>query len=179
MSKYREKKEKIAQELAEKLKDTSSLILADYRGLTHHQLEDLRKNLKKQEAEFPVIKNTILKRVLKEMGQDIEGLENYFEGPTAVLITHGDPLSPLKEILKFNRLLQLPNLKAGIFEGKVLMGQDLLTLARLPSKEVILGQLVSLLKTPIYSLHRALNWNMQKLVLTLKAIETAKSKSQT
>lgn len=174
MSKYREKKEKIAQELAAKIKNTSSLILADYRGLTHHQLANLRKALKKQEAEFPVVKNTILKRVLKEANQDVEGLKGHFEGPTAVLLTHGDPLSPLKEILKFNRLFQLPNLKAGIFEGKVLTGQDLLNLARLPSKEVLLGQLIGQMKAPIYSLHQALDWNMQKLVMTLRLLKQKK-----
>ena len=97
------------------------------------------------------------------------------EGPTATLFAYDDVVAPLKELAKIIKALKLPTIKFGIVDGKLLAENEVIRLSTLPSRQVLLAQLVGGLKSPIYGLHRALNWNIQKLVLTLKAIETKKS----
>ena len=150
-----------------------SVILADYQGLTHRQLEDLRKAVKKVGGDFTVVKNTLLKHALESTNYKILTTES-LTGPTAVLFSPDEGILPLKEVAAWNLKFQLPSLKIGILSGKVLTGEELLTLARLPAKEVLIGQLVGQMKTPIYRLHRVLSWNIQRLVMTLRILEGVK-----
>lgn len=179
MSKNRDKKAELVGEFEEKVKRAKALVLADYRGLTHKQLEALKKALKQVEAELVVTKNTLLKRALeKDEGLRIkhkeETIGSSLQGPTATLFAYGDVIAPLKELAKTIRLLKIPVIKLAFLEGKTLTGEETLKLAALPGRNVLIAQVVFGMKAPIYGLHRALTWNMQKLVMTLKAIEKAK-----
>ena len=146
------------------------MVLADYRGLTHQQLEGLKKALKNVEAELVVTKNTLLKRAMGSSAYTLDTLE----GPTATLFAYGDILTPLKELAKIIRLLKLPVIKLAFLEGKILTGEETLKLATLPPRDVLIAQVVLGMKAPIFGLHHALNWNIQKLVMTLKTIEKTK-----
>ncbi len=178
----RKKKEGIVAEIVDKAKRAKAVVFTNYEGMTHRQLEELKKGLRTADAELAISKNTLLKIALEQSGYSLQTtavdgspLAVDLEKPTATLYTYGDPVLALKELAKSIKTLKLPSIKFGIVDGQVLSEADVTKLATLPSREVLLGQLVGTLKSPIYNLHRALNWNLQKFVMTLKAIEARKN----
>ncbi|MSU26057.1 MAG: 50S ribosomal protein L10 [Candidatus Levybacteria bacterium] len=165
-------KAKVVAHLFEKVKKSTAMILTNYQGMTHIQIEDLKRILKKFDSDLTITKNTLLLRALKE--SKIDAPVEMFNQPTATIFTYNEPSTALKELSKFIKILKMPIIKFGVFDGKFLSGNEVVRLAMLPSREVLLSQLVGGLKSPIYGLHRALNWNLQKFVMTLKAIEAKK-----
>ncbi len=174
ISKNRQKKEQIVAELSEKVAKAKAMVFTNYQGMTHVQLEQLKKALKNTRAELVVAKNTLLSIALENGKWQMKD-EKSLEGPTATLFAYDDVVLPLKELAKIIKTLKLPKIKFGIVDGKLLAENEVVRLSTLPTREVLLAQLVGSLKSPIYGLHRALNWNLQKFVMTLKAIETKKS----
>ena len=171
ISKSRQKKQEIVSKLSEKISRAKALVFTNYQGLTHKQLEELKKALKALDTEFMVTKNTLLKIALENSKFKIQdGLVN----PTATLFVYDDAIAPLKQIAKTLKVLGLPTIKFGIIDNQALTDNQLLKLAMLPSREVLLAQVVSGLKSPIFGLHRALSWNINKLVMTLAAIQQKK-----
>lgn len=170
ISKKREIKVKIVSGLEEKVEKSKVLVFTNYQGMTHKQLEELKRAVKKTDGDFIVTKNTLIKKALAPLKVEVKG----FDLPTATLFAYSDIVSPLKELSKMIKILKLPLIKYGILDGKQISEADVLKLASLPTREVLLAQVVGGLKSPIFGLHRALNWNFTKLVLTLKAIETKK-----
>ena len=173
VSKNRKKKEGIVTELSQKVNKAKSIIFTNYQGLTHQQLERLKKTVKKLEAEYITTKNTLLKRALEIKNLKFEP-ENLKE-PTATLFIYNDIVGPLKELAAVIKELKLPKIKFGIFEGKIITEKEINKIATLPPLPILQAQLLGQMKAPISGLHRALNWNIQKLVLTLNAIQTKKS----
>lgn len=183
ISKSRQKKESIVLELAEKISRSKSIVFTNYQGLTHKQLEGLKKALKELNSEFVVTKNTLLKIALKKSTafglqttavDGSQSAESLLSNPTATLFAYDDVIAPLKQIAKTIKSLGLPSIKFGILDNQALTGDQLLKLAMLPSAEVLLAQVINGLKSPVYRLHYALNFNLQKLVMTLKAVENKK-----
>lgn len=172
ISKNREKKEVLVSELSEKTARAKALVFTNYQGLTHQQLEQLKKSLKGANAELVVAKNTLLKLAIKDKikTEDEKGLE----GPTATIFVYEDIIAPLKELAKTIKALTIPSIKFGILDGESLNSDQLIKLSTLPTKEVLLSQVVYGLKSPIFGLHRALNWNLQKLAMTLSEISKKK-----
>ncbi len=168
----RKKKEKIVTNLSEKVNKSKSIIFTNYQGLTHLQLERIKKTAKKLEAEYVTTKNTLIKRALKIRNWKLE-IGNWKE-PTATLFIYNDIVQPLKELIKIIKELNLPKIKFGIFEGKIITEQEINKIAALPPLPALRAQLLGQMKAPISGLHRALNWNLQKLVLTLNAIKEKK-----
>ncbi len=173
----------IVKNLMEKFSRAESLFLTDYQGLSHKQLEALRKALKKAEAEFLIIKNTLIKIALAEStnapflksNQEIKKqFEQVLTHPTAAFLTFGDQMAALKVLAKFIKDNQLPKIKLGIFEGKLTSNTEFMKLAALPSREELVGMLLSQLKSPIYGFYNSLNWNLQKFVILLNAIKSKK-----
>ncbi len=172
ISTNRQKKEQIVKEFSEKLERSKALIFADYQGLTHKQLEALKKTLKAINAELVITKNTLLSRALQISNFKFQ-ISN-FSGPTATVFAYDDVIPALKQITKTIKELGKPIIKFGILDNQALTDAQLLKLASLPSRDILLTQVAGGLKSPIFGLHRALNWNLNKLVLTLKAIENNK-----
>ncbi|EKD65163.1 MAG: 50S ribosomal protein L10 [uncultured bacterium] len=166
----REKKQKIVAQIADKVSLAKSLVFTNYQGLSHKQIEQLKKALKQTDAELAITKNTLLKLALKVHSSKFI-VQSSFEGPTATLFIYGDPVGPLKQLAKTIKELNLPTIKLGIIEQRVLSSEEIIKLSMLPSREVLIAQFVGQMKAPIYGLHRALNFNIQKLVVTLKAIQ--------
>jgi large subunit ribosomal protein L10 len=100
--------------------------------------------------------------------------DEVFEGPTGTLLIYADMMAPLKQLAKTIKELGIPSVKLGIMENKLITGEQVLKISALPSRETLLAQIAVGLKSPISGLHRALNWNLQKLVMTLKSIEMKK-----
>lgn len=132
-------KEKEVNELAAKLKGANLVLLTDYRGITVEDVTKLRNDLRETKAEYKVLKNNITKRALNVNGES--GLDSALEGPTAVIIAEEDYLSPLKAIYKFAKDNEFYKIKGGIVEGKVMSVEELITLAKLPSRQELLGML--------------------------------------
>lgn len=172
VSKNREKKEVTVSELAERVGKAKGLVFTNYQGLTHKQIETLKKAIRPFDAEFSITKNTLLKIALEN--EKLKAEEGSLEGPTGTLFLFGDIIEPLKKLAKSIKDFTLPTIKFGILDGQALTAAEVLRLSSLPSREVLLAQLVGGMKSPIYGLHRALNWNLQKLVLTLNAIANSK-----
>jgi large subunit ribosomal protein L10 len=175
ISANKQKKQAIVAQVNEKAKKATAVVFTNYQGMTHLQMEALRKALKAVNAELAVTKNTLLKIALADSGFADAAKDQIFEQPTATVYAYGDVVAPLKELAKSVKALKLPLIKFVIFEGRVLSEAEVNTLSTLPPKEVLIAQFVGTLKSPLYGLHRALSWNMQKLVMTLKAIESQKS----
>ena len=170
----RQKKIDIVANLNEKFGKAKAVVFTNYQGLTHKQLEGLKKTIKPFNAEYVVAKNSLVLRALEENKIKVEDLKQ-FEGPTGTLLIYEDFVQPLKELAKLVKELGIPRVKFGVLETKNLTGEEVLKLATLPARETLLAQIAVGLKAPIFGLHRALSWNIQKLILTLKAVEIKKN----
>ena len=136
-------KEEEVKKLAELIKDAKIILLTDYRGINVSDVTTLRADLRKANADYKVIKNNIIKRALDTNGES--QLDNLLEGPTAVVIGKEDYLEPLKVIYNFSKNNEFYKIKGGIIEGKVMSVDELITLAKLPSRQELLGMLAGAL----------------------------------
>ncbi len=136
------KKEQVS-ELAAKMKEAKLILLTDYRGINVEDVTSLRTDLRNAKAEYTVIKNNITRRALQECG--IEGLDEYLEGPTAVIMTTEDYLEPAKAIYNFTKDHDFYKIKGGVVEGKVMTAEEIITLAKLPSRDQLLSMLAGAL----------------------------------
>lgn len=137
-----QKKEEVSN-LAAKIKEAKLVLLTDYRGITVDNVTSLRKDLRNANAEYRVIKNNITRRALAEAG--IEGLDDKLVGPTAVIMSNEDYLEPAKAIYEFTKANDFYEIKGGVIEGKVMTAEEIITLAKLPSKETLLSMLAGAL----------------------------------
>lgn len=166
-----QKKIDTVNELTEKLARARSVILADYRGLKHKQMEELRRAVKKANADFVVAKNRLFLRALSDKA---ESLKASLVDTTAVLFSYTDEVAPLKELAKFFKAAGVGKTKAGLLRGSFLGESELTRLSQLPTREVLLGQLVGQLKAPINGLHYALSWNLRRVVWVLDGVKNSK-----
>ncbi len=154
-------KEEAVKKLAEDLKDTKIILLTDYRGITVEDATKLRAELRNVNAEYRVIKNNIVKRALDLNGES--GLDDLLEGPTAVITSNEDYLAPAKAIYNFTKDHDFYKIKGGIIEGKVMTAEEIITLAKLPSRQELLAKLAG-----------ALLGNITKLAVALDAVKSQK-----
>ena len=148
------KKEEV-KELAEKMKNSKLILLTDYRGINVTDDTALRKDLRNANATCSVIKNNITKRALKECG--ITELEDKLVGPTAVIMSEEDYLEASKVIYKFSKDNEFYKIKGGVIDGKVMTAEEIITLAKLPSREDLLSMLAGALLANISKVAVALN----------------------
>ena len=137
-----QKKEEVSK-LAAEMKEAKIILLTDYRGINVTDVTNLRTDLRNVNAKYAVIKNNITRRALAECG--IEGLEDKLVGPTAVIMSNEDYLEPAKAIYKFSKDNDYYKIKGGIIEGKVMTAEEIITLAKLPSRETLLSMLAGAL----------------------------------
>jgi len=148
------KKEEVSK-LAEQMKEAKLILLTDYRGINVADVTNLRTELRNINADYKVIKNNITKRALKENG--VEGLDEVLEGPTAVIITNEDYLEPTKVIYNFSKNNDYYKIKGGVIDGKVMTAEEIITLAKLPSRQDLLSMLAGGLLATISKLAIALD----------------------
>ena len=139
-------KEQQVNELAEKLKDAKLILLVEYRGITVADVTKIRSDLRNVKGEYKVIKNNIVKRALDANGEG--GLDNLLEGPVALIIGEEDYLEPSKVIYNYSKDHEFYKIKGGIIDGKIMTAEEIITLAKLPSRQELLAKLAgSLLGT--------------------------------
>lgn len=171
------KKEAIVEEIKAALDNSSAIVLTNYQGLTHRQLEDMKKKLKTVNSTFAITKNTLLKLSLSESKSFADKIapENLNE-PTATLFISGDPVEALKIIQKVAKDTGLLKIKVGIIDGATLDEASVIKLSTLPNRDTLIAQFVGTLNSPIQGLVIVLNGNIQKLAMVLSAV--AKNKPQ-
>lgn len=143
------------KELAEKMKNSKLILLTEYRGINVTDDTQLRKDLRNSNATCNVIKNNITRRALAECG--IEGLEEQLVGPTAVIMSSEDYLESSKTIYNFSKNNEYYKIKGGVIDGKVMTADEIITLAKLPSRETLLSMLAGALLSNISKVAVALN----------------------
>ena len=148
-------KDEAVSKLAEEIKDAELVLLVDYRGITVSDATALRNEVRNTNAEYKVIKNNIVKRALEKNGEN--GLDAILEGPTAVIIAKEDYLTPAKTIYNFTKDHDFYKIKGGIVEGKVMSAEEIITLAKLPSRQELLAKLAGCLLGNITKLAVALD----------------------
>lgn len=147
--------------LANEMKECKLVLLADYRGINVEDVTTLRTDIRKANAEYKVIKNNITKRALQEAG--IDGLDEVLTGPTAVIMSKEDYLEPAKAIYEFSKKNDFYKIKGGVIEGKVMTAEEIITIAKLPSRETLLSMLAG-----------ALLANIQKFAVALDQVRVQK-----
>ena len=156
-----QKKEEVSK-LAAEMKEAKLILLTNYRGINVADDTSLRRNLRNVNAKYTIIKNNITRRALAEAG--IEGLEDKLVGPTAVILCNEDYLEPSKVIYNFSKNNEFYKIKGGIIDGKVMTAEEIITLAKLPSRQELMAKLAG-----------ALLGNITKLAVALDAVREQKA----
>jgi large subunit ribosomal protein L10 len=136
----RKEKEQIVSDLCKKIEGYKAVVLTHYRGLNVEQMNHLRKRLREEKVSYQVIKNTLMG--LASKGTDLEKLNDYFEGPTAIAISYGDPILLAKVLSEFIKTQPSLEIKVGLIEGRVAPPEEVKALATMPSREVLLAQIL-------------------------------------
>ena len=151
----RAQKEEQVAEMRDKIGRATSIIVADYRGITVKGANELRSKVREGEYEYQVVKNSVLK--LACAGTDAEVLSEHFSGPTSVALSYGDPVGLAKVLVDYSKENDVFELKGGFLDGKAIDTGEIATLATLPSLDELRGKLVGLLQAPAGKLARLLN----------------------
>lgn len=161
-------KEIFVKDLREKLEKATSAVLVDYTGLSVKMQQDLKKRLKEVGASMLIVKNTLFKLSGKgaEYPEDILS-DTVLTGPTALIVTDGDPIAPIQIIAKFAKEFELPQFKVGVVDKAFQDKSALTRLSLLPSKEVLYAQVVGSISAPMYGIVGTLQGNLQKLIYLL------------
>jgi large subunit ribosomal protein L10 len=160
----KEDKQRVVADLADRLKNTQTLIVADYRGLTMPQIDNLRGELLKHGARFQVVKNTLTRRAAEEAGS--EALLALLEGPTAIafLEADGDPVAVAKAIGAAARETRVLEVRGGVLEGRPITAADIENLAKLPPIDQLRGQVLGAITAPLYAIVGLFTAPLQNLV---------------
>ena len=168
----RDQKVQEVKSLAERVEKAKTLIFAGYRGLKVSEVTDLRTKLRKGQSTFKVVKNRLMKRVLKEKG--LEQLDAYFRDPTALATSDTDPINPAKILVEFAKANNRLEIKGGFMDGAVLTAKDIDALAKMPSREVLLARALASMQAPATNMAGVLAAIPRKLVYALNAIKATK-----
>jgi len=171
MAKTKSQKEKLLEELKEKINQQKIMILVDFTGLKVKDLFDLRKKLKSVNSQFKVEKKSLLNLVLKDYDTDFAQKIEQFKTQIAIVFGFEDPISPARVLYKFSLLN--PNLKilSGYFEKKTRETEEIITLAQIPTREELLAKLVGSVSSPISNFINVLEANIKGLLYVLRRLE--------
>lgn len=145
-------KERIVAELTERLRGTETLIVADYRGLTVKEIDDLRTKLLEQGATFTVVKNSLTRRAAEAAGADV--LLTLLEGPSAIafLDSEGDAVAVAKALADSAKTTKVLEVRGGVMQGRAISASDVEELAKLPPLDVLRGQVLGAVSAPLYAI---------------------------
>jgi large subunit ribosomal protein L10 len=175
MSKVRPDKVATVKEVKSRVKSTSTAVVTEYRGMTVAQISALRRQLRTLDADFKVYKNTLVLRAIA--GSDVESLGEFLHGPTAITFVDGDVSAVAKALRDFAKETPTLVVKGGVVDGKSLTMRDLVELADLPSRDVLLAQLAGLLASPLRTMAGLLKAVPQNFAYGLSALLDSKGGS--
>ena len=151
----RDQKAAVIEQIAADITASQAIFAIDYRGISVAQADTLRARLREADAVFRVVKNSLTERAAEQAGAP--ELMPLLQGPTALTFVRGDAAAAAKAVADFTRATQLLAFKGGLMDGATLSGADVAAISRLPSRDVLYGQLVGLIASPIAGLARTLN----------------------
>ena len=149
-----EQKKQIVADLIETFKSSQAGVLVDYRGLTVEEDTNLRRKLREAGVEYKVVKNTLTRFAAKEVGLD--GLDEPLNGPTSLAVSKDDPVAPAKVIAEFAKENECLKIKAGFLDGAVISLEEVTKLAKTPSRDTLIANIMGSLNAPISNLVRTL-----------------------
>jgi len=163
----RKEKENVISDLSRQIEGFKAVVLTDYRGLNVEQIGQLRRRLKEEEISYHVVKNTLIK--LASRGTDLEKLNDYFEGPTAMAISYGDPTLLAKILSEFIKTQPSLEIKVGLIQGKVTPPEEVKALASMPPRDVLLAQILGGIQTPAGQLGGVILSALQQVLGVIQA----------
>jgi len=168
----RNEKQKAVEELAAKIEGKGVLLLSDFTGMNVEVATELRRRFREASVEFTVVKNTLARRAFEEAG--FGGLADQLSGPNAIVLSDDDPVAPAKILVEFEKAKNTPTIKTGWVESAQVSAAEIRRLAELPSRDVLLAQIMAGFQAPVSGFARLMSELMRKLVATLD--EVAKQK---
>lgn len=166
----------VVKELSEKLKKAEATIFTDFKGLKVDALTCLRKQLREKDMEYKVIKNTLLKLALKDT--PFEQIKEEVIGSNALAFCYTDPVALAQVLIDFRRKNELFKIKKGILSGKVLDANEIEVLAQLPSREILLAQLLGVIEAVLRDFVGLLYNILAQLLYILNAINKSKEQKE-
>jgi large subunit ribosomal protein L10 len=168
-------KEKIVADLHQRLTRSQAVFVTDFTGLNVESINKLRRDLKQRGDEYRVVKKTLLRRASQET--PVSAIEDLLVGPCGITISYGDPVASAKLLADFAKDREKFAFRGGVLQGRPISSEEVGQLAKMPSREVILGQLLSALVAVPTGLVSTLSAIIQKFLLTLKAVEDQKAQA--
>jgi large subunit ribosomal protein L10 len=172
----RDQKAVAIAEIASNIEASEAIFAVDYRGISVAQIAELRAKLREADATFTVVKNSLTERAADQASA--EGLKEYLAGPTALTFVRGDIAVAAKTIADYARATQLLPFKGGLMSGANLEVEQMRSLSRLPSREVLYGQLVGVVASPITGVVRTLGALISGLAVALGQVNDKKASGE-
>ncbi len=169
-----ETKKLMVKEITSRLNSAETLIVTHYKGLSAQDINDLRKELKKIAGEYLVVKDSMAKKALKDGANN--RITEFIEGEVGIAVHKSDPSIVSKMLVKFSKDHEPLKICGGFANGELLSNQDIIAIAALPAREVLLAKLANVLNSPIQGLAVSLNGVICKLAYALNAIKEKKEK---
>ena len=172
----RDQKAVAIAEIAEHIDQSEAIFAVDYRGITVEQVAELRTKLREADATFKVVKNSLTERAADQAGA--EALKAYLTGPTALTFVRGDIAMAAKAVADYGRATQLLPFKGGMMGAEELAIEQIRSLSKLPSREVLYGQLVGIVASPVGGLVRSLNALLSGVAVALGQVQQKKESGE-
>jgi large subunit ribosomal protein L10 len=171
----REQKAAAIAEIAANIEESQAIFAVDYRGITVTQVAELRGKLREADASFRVVKNSLTERAADQT--DTPALKAFLQGPTALTFVRGDAALAAKAVADYARITQLLPFKGGLMDGSEVDAEQIRAISRLPSREVLYGQLVGVVASPITGLVRTLGALVGGLAVALGQVREQKEQA--
>lgn len=168
-------KEAVLKDTQQRIQDVRGIYLADFSGMTVQSLSLLRKKCREQGVQFRVIKNTLLKRAFNARG--IQELDEHLVGPTGLVFSPDNEMAPAKILADFAKEFERPRLKAAVVDGRLYDDKAIVRLAKLPSREVLLSQVIATFIAPMTTFLGAVNALLATPANMADALAREKSKA--
>ena len=168
----KDRKKQLVDEVSEKIKESTTTVICDYKGVTVAELQEVRKKLRETNAKMQVFKKTLTKLAYEKAGIDLDATK--LEGQSAIIFGGDDEVSAPKVLAEIAKKNDRFKILAGTLESKVMSKEEVMSLAKLPCKEELLGKLVGTINAPISGFVQVLSGNLRNLVGVLNAIKEVK-----
>ncbi len=172
----REQKSAAIAEIAGHIEESEAIFAVDYRGITVEQIAELRAKLREADASFKVVKNSLTERAADQSG--VEPLKGYLVGPTALTFVRGDVAMAAKAVADYAKTTQLLPFKGGMMGGEEIEVEQIRALSRLPARDVLYGQLVGIVASPVGGLVRSLNALLSGVAVALGQVQQKKESGE-
>ena len=171
-AKVLESKKAVVDALTSKVKEASSVVFVDYKGISVAQDTELRRKMREAGVHYNVVKNTLLRIAAEQAG--IEGLEPSLEKNTAIAVSPEDPVAVAKIVCEFAKENKELKVKVGVLDGKVIGADEIKALASLPPKEVLIAKMLGSMNAPISGFVNVLQGTIRNVVYALEAVRKQK-----